>query len=112
METLNKNWFIVTVVAAVFGTLGYLLGKQQANSKACPMMENTHETLIDGDQMIIIPEVKVGKAGERIIVIPPPPPPVMAEDTLEKSQDKVEIKVIDAETKDGLRYRMKVEYKE
>ena len=28
METLNKNWFAFTLVAIVFGLLGYLLGQQ------------------------------------------------------------------------------------
>ncbi len=29
METLNKNWFGITLLAVVFGLLGFLLGKQQ-----------------------------------------------------------------------------------
>ncbi len=32
METLNKNWFAFTLVAIVFGLLGYLLGQQNNSS--------------------------------------------------------------------------------
>lgn len=28
METLNKNWFAFTLVAVIFGLLGFLLGRQ------------------------------------------------------------------------------------
>ena len=38
METLNKNWFAFTLIAIVFGLLGYLLGKQNS---VCPM-HNIH----------------------------------------------------------------------
>ena len=38
METLNKNWFAFTLIAIVFGLLGYLLGQQ---SRVCPM-HNIH----------------------------------------------------------------------
>ena len=38
METLNKNWFAFTLIAIVFGLLGYLLGQQ---SSVCPM-HNIH----------------------------------------------------------------------
>ena len=37
MKTLNDNWFAITIVAVVFGLLGYLIGAQN-NSKNCPMM--------------------------------------------------------------------------
>ena len=33
METLNKNWFAFTLVAIVFGLLGYLLGQQNNSSQ-------------------------------------------------------------------------------
>ena len=35
MESLNKNWFAFTLVAVIFGLLGYLLGQQ--GHKNCPM---------------------------------------------------------------------------
>ncbi len=38
METLNKNWFAFTLVAVIFGLLGYLLGQQ---SNGCSM-HNIH----------------------------------------------------------------------
>ena len=28
MDTLNKNWFLITLVAVVFGLIGFLIGKQ------------------------------------------------------------------------------------
>ena len=31
MKSLNKNWFLVTITAIVFGLLGYLLGVQNSN---------------------------------------------------------------------------------
>ena len=34
MESLNKNWFGFTLVAVIFGILGYLLGQQ--GHKNCP----------------------------------------------------------------------------
>ncbi len=44
METLNKNWFAITLVAVVFGTLGFLLGSQ-ATHNSCPMMGN-HQGMV------------------------------------------------------------------
>jgi len=44
METLNKNWFAFTLVAVVFGLLGYLLGQQ---SNVCPM----HNIHMQGKEM-------------------------------------------------------------
>lgn len=34
MENFNKNWLIILLVAVVFGTLGYLLGKTSARPHA------------------------------------------------------------------------------
>jgi len=31
MKSLNKNWFLITMTAIVFGLLGYLLGVQNSN---------------------------------------------------------------------------------
>lgn len=40
METLNKNWFAFTLIAVIFGLLGFILGKQGAGShhQSCPAM--------------------------------------------------------------------------
>lgn len=53
METLNKNWFAFTLVAVVFGILGYLLGTQNAHSSRMEhsgpmMMESEHEMIWKG----------------------------------------------------------------
>jgi len=49
METLNKNWFAFTLVAVVFGLLGYILGKQcTASRAACPSM-GMHHKMMKGD---------------------------------------------------------------
>ena len=60
METLNKNWFAFTLVAVVFGILGYLLGTQNAHSDMMDhsgpmMMETEHEMIWNG---------KAGEHGE------------------------------------------------
>ena len=31
MKSINKNWFLITITAIVFGLLGYLLGVQNIN---------------------------------------------------------------------------------
>ena len=33
MKSLNENWFAFTLVAVIFGILGFLLGKQGGHSK-------------------------------------------------------------------------------
>jgi hypothetical protein len=38
MKSLNENWFAFTLVAVIFGILGFLLGKQGGHSK-CPMRD-------------------------------------------------------------------------
>lgn len=40
METLNKNWFAVTLLAIVFFLLGFLIGKQ---SMSHPKMQKTEK---------------------------------------------------------------------
>ena len=49
METLNKNWFAFTLVAVIFGSIGYLLGKQSKMN--CPMMNKHHKMMILDDKM-------------------------------------------------------------
>lgn len=95
MESLNKNWFIITLTAVIFGLLGFSLGRQNSqHPSACPMMkahhDKPHDIMIDGDKAIIIPEVKVGEEGERIIVIPPPPPPGLADEVELESVENIE----------------------
>ena len=57
-----------------------------------------HDIMIDGDKAIIIPEVKVGEEGERIIVIPPPPPPGLPDELdIESTKDIESIDVVKGE---------------
>ena len=49
METLNKNWFAITLTAVVFGILGFLLGRQGKQYHSCPMMNGPHEMMFMGD---------------------------------------------------------------
>ena len=54
METLNKNWFAFTLIAVIFGLLGFILGKQGAGSHyqscpAMPMMLMIHYEKYDGN---------------------------------------------------------------
>ena len=55
MKSLNKNWFLITMTAVVFGLLGYLLGNQ--NSQKVPrMMEGPrglHMEHMKGSDMIM-----------------------------------------------------------
>ena len=103
METLNKNWFAFTLIAIIFGLLGFIIGRQEKQHHAsCPMMNDhqtmPHDIMIDGDKAIIIPEVKVGEEGERIIVIPPPPPPGLPDELdIESTKDIESIDVVKGE---------------
>ena len=45
METLNKNWFAFTLVAVIFGSIGYLLDKMNF------MMNKHHKMMILDDKM-------------------------------------------------------------
>jgi hypothetical protein len=44
METLNKNWFAITLIAVIFGLLGFLIGKQ-GNKHSCSMMNGSQKML-------------------------------------------------------------------
>ena len=44
METLNKNWFAVTLLAIVFFLLGFLIGKQSPNN---PKMKLHKEMILN-----------------------------------------------------------------
>ena len=52
METLNKNWFAFTLIAVIFGTIGFLLGNQN-KSHNCPMMKGHHKMMSMDDKMNI-----------------------------------------------------------
>lgn len=41
MKSLNENWFAFTLVAIVFGLLGFLLGRQGGYNK-CQIMDMPH----------------------------------------------------------------------
>ena len=45
METLNKNWFAITLTAVVFVILGFLLGRQAKQDHGCPMMNGPHNMM-------------------------------------------------------------------
>ncbi len=56
MENFNKNWLLILLVAIVFGTLGYLLGKtSHGNHSAKDIQE--HRVMKfnggEGDNMVI-----------------------------------------------------------
>jgi hypothetical protein len=63
MKTLNDNWFVITLIAVVFGLLGYLLGAQN-NSNSCPVMrkcpmmqhKNPHKMMMWHDRAVSIHE--------------------------------------------------------
>ena len=53
MENINKDWFIITLTAAVFGLIGFLFGKQCQKSQ-CPMMaEGMHMQKMHGDKVFM-----------------------------------------------------------
>jgi hypothetical protein len=88
METLNKNWFTITLISVIFGILGFLIGRQ-GNKHSCSMENSSHEMIhkdgsikvgkkhmifiSDGNEMIedidIQKEVEVGEDGEKKIKI-------------------------------------------
>jgi hypothetical protein len=86
METLNKNWFTITLVAVIFGLLGFLIGKQ-GNKHSCSYsycsqkmlhmdtsmkMGKNHMMFIkDGNEMIedIDIQKEVGEDGETKIKV-------------------------------------------
>lgn len=44
MDSLNKNWFAITLIAIVFGILGFLIGKQGVMEHSCPMMSGVEHS--------------------------------------------------------------------
>jgi hypothetical protein len=49
MESLNKNWFAITLTAVVFGILGFLIGIQGKQHHQCPMMNGPHKMMFMKD---------------------------------------------------------------
>jgi len=86
METLNKNWFTITLIAVIFGILGFLIGRQ-GNKHSCSMKNSSHEMrhkdgsmkmgkkhmmfISDGNEMIedIDIQKEVGEDGETKIKV-------------------------------------------
>jgi hypothetical protein len=72
METLNKNWFAFTLIAIIFGILGYLLGRQ-AKQHSCPMMKDHHPMMFIPEGADIIEDIDIqeieGEDGEKRIEV-------------------------------------------
>ena len=49
MKQLNENWFGITLLAVVFGLLGFLLGKQQNN----PPIKQMGGKMIENQMMML-----------------------------------------------------------
>ena len=62
METLNKNWFAFTLIAIVFGLLGYLLNQQ---SSVCPM----HNVHMQGKDKTIMMKKGIGEVDGNYILM-------------------------------------------
>ena len=60
MESLNKNWFAITLTAVVFGILGFILGRQGKQHHQCHMMNRPHKMMFirDGSHKMIEGESK------------------------------------------------------
>ena len=74
METLNKNWFAFTLIAVIFGLLGFILGKQGAGSHhqscpAMPMMLMKHLDGVDMKDMDVAIDTEPGENGEKRIKV-------------------------------------------
>ena len=53
MESLNKNWFAITLTAVVFGILGFLLGRQ-GKQQNMMFMKGGPDKMLGGKNMIMI----------------------------------------------------------
>ena len=57
MKQLNENWFGITLLAVVFGLLGFLLGKQQNNlpiKQGKMKMKQMGGKMIENQMMMLI----------------------------------------------------------
>ena len=53
MENINKNWFVITLTAVVFGLIGFLFGKQCQKSQ-CPIMaKGVHLQKMHNDKVFL-----------------------------------------------------------
>lgn len=76
MENFNKNWLIILLVAVVFGTLGFLVGRTTGHGgmhrmKAFPghdMDEVKIEVEVDEDDDAIVKTDTIIKDGKQIII--------------------------------------------
>jgi hypothetical protein len=51
MKQLNENWFSITLIAVIFGLLGFLIGE---NHNKTPLMPHKmHKKKIDGKQKMM-----------------------------------------------------------
>lgn len=63
MENFNKNWLLILLVAVIFGTLGFLVGRTTGNSGEHQMkMMRIHSG--DGDMDKVDIEVEVDGEGD------------------------------------------------
>jgi hypothetical protein len=44
MDSLNKNWFAITLIAVIFGIFGFLIGNQGGVEHSCPMMSGVEHS--------------------------------------------------------------------
>lgn len=77
MENFNKNWLIILLVAVIFGTLGFLVGRTTAPNKLHKMVqfhddgENDFQLKVEVDELDGDATVKIDtivKDGKQIIV--------------------------------------------
>jgi len=64
MENFNKNWLLILLVAVIFGTLGFLLGRTTGHAGEHLMMRMHHS---DMDNVKIDVEVDEAGSDETIV---------------------------------------------
>ena len=62
MDSLNKNWFAITLIAVIFGIFGFLIGNQGSMEHSCsmmseveyscPMMDENHKMMSEHHKMM------------------------------------------------------------
>ena len=82
MENFNKNWLLILLIAVVFGTLGFLLGRTTGDRDEHRVMrfhekggnefifegEGDHELHEDGDVKVTVKIDTVMKDGKQVII--------------------------------------------
>ncbi len=66
MESFNKNWLVILLVAIVFGLLGYLLGKTSQNMHPFPHFDK-HKMMMFSDKGALHDDISVDVDVEKII---------------------------------------------